>query len=156
MVEREVDDVAFMRMAFEEAKKGAQEGGIPIGAVLVLLEDPPKVLGRGHNQRVQKRSATLHAEMDCVENAGRLVGSVYKNTCLYTTLSPCDMCTGCILLYGIPRVVIGENHSFRGKGEELLRSRGVEVVVLDDAEIRGYFCEWIRRNEGLWNEDIGV
>ena len=141
----------FMQAAVEEAKTGLAEGGIPIGSVLV---HEGKILGRGHNRRVQKGSATLHGEMDALENAGRLKASVYRESTLYTTLSPCPMCTGAILLYGIPRVVIGENRTFLGD-EELLRSRGVELTVLDDSECVALMTSFIENHPGLWNEDIG-
>src|SRR6476620_2861055 len=118
----------FMRAAFEEAVQGQREGGIPIGSVLVIDE---RIVGRGHNRRVQRGSAVLHAEMDCLENDGRLRASEYAQSTLYSTLSPCDMCSGCVLLYGIPRVVVGENTTFRGP-EEYLRSRGVELVLAND------------------------
>jgi cytosine/creatinine deaminase len=140
-----------MRAAIEEARKGLGEGGIPIGSVLVHGE---VVLGRGHNRRVQQGSTVLHGEMDALERAGRLPGSVYRECTLYTTLSPCAMCSGAILLYGIPRVVIGENRTFLGE-EELLRGRGVEVEVLDDAECAELMARFIREHPGLWNEDIG-
>jgi len=122
----------FMRTAIEEARKGLAEGGIPIGSVLV---QDGKIIGRGHNQRVQKGSAVLHAEMSCLENAGRLKAADYKKCVLYSTLSPCDMCSGTILLYGIPKVVIGENHTFKGP-EDYLRSRGVELVLVNSQECR--------------------
>jgi cytosine deaminase len=137
--------------AIEAAKKGMAEGGIPIGSV---LEIDGKIVGSGHNQRVQKGSAILHAEMDCLENAGRLKASDYRRATLYTTLSPCDMCSGTILLYGIPKVVIGENRTFRGP-ENYLRSRGVELVILDNEECRQLMETFIKNNPALWNEDIG-
>lgn len=127
-------------------------GGIPIGSVLVI---DGQIVGRGHNQRVQKGSATLHAEMDCLENAGRLKAADYRRATLYSTLSPCDMCSGAVLLYGIPKLVIGENRNFRGP-EDYLRSRGVEVEVVDDATCRELMATFIRHNPALWNEDIGT
>lgn len=140
-----------MRAAIEEARKGLEEGGIPIGSVLVHGD---VVLGRGHNRRVQQGSVVLHGEMDALERAGRQPASVYRECTIYTTLSPCAMCTGAILLYGIPRVVIGENRTFLGE-EELLQSRGVEVRVLDDAECVEMMTRFIREHPELWNEDIG-
>jgi cytosine/creatinine deaminase len=141
----------FLRVAIEEAKKGFSEGGIPIGSVLVC---EGVIIGQGHNQRVQKQSAILHAEMDCFENAGRLTASDYRKSILYSTLSPCDMCSGTILLYGIPKVVIGENKTFKGP-EEYLKSRGVELIIIDSDECKYLMDEFIRKNPGLWNEDIG-
>jgi creatinine deaminase len=141
----------FMQAAIEEARKGRAEGGIPIGAVLVV---DGNIVGRGHNRRVQKGSAILHAEMDCLENAGRLKASDYRRAMLYSTLSPCDMCSGAILLYKIPRLVIGEHQTFQGP-EEYLRSRGVELVVLDDEECLLMMREFISANPELWYEDIG-
>ncbi len=141
----------FMGVAIEEAKKGFSEGGIPIGSVLVCEGE---IIGRGHNQRVQKQSAILHAEMDCLENAGRLTASDYRKSILYSTLSPCDMCSGTILLYGIPRVVIGENKTFKGP-EEYMKSRGVELIVIDSDECKNLMEEFIKKNPELWNEDIG-
>lgn len=141
----------FMRCAIDEAQAGAAEGGIPIGSVIV---HDGKILGRGRNRRVQSGSAILHGEMDAFENAGRQAASVYANSVLYTTLSPCSMCTGAILLYGIPRVVIGENQTFKGD-EELLRSRGVEVQVLQDPDCVELMQRFISNNPALWNEDIG-
>lgn len=141
----------FMNATIEEARASLAEGGIPIGSVLV---HNGQILGRGHNRRVQRGSAILHGEMDALENAGRQPAAVYANAVLYTTLSPCAMCTGAILLYGIPRVVIGENQTFMGE-EELLRSRGVQVEVLQDAECIALMREFIASNPGLWNEDIG-
>ena len=141
----------FYQVAFEEAKKGFKEGGIPIGSVLVHRH---AVIGRGHNRRVQQGSAILHGEMDALENAGRLPAHVYQESILYTTLSPCPMCTGAILLYKIPKVVIGENTSFRGE-EELLRNRGVEVVVLQDTKSIQLMKRFIAEKPELWNEDIG-
>lgn len=142
----------FMQAALEEARLGLAEGGIPIGSVLV---HNGKVLGRGHNRRVQKGSAILHAEMDALENAGRQPAAVYRESVLYTTLSPCSMCGGAILLFGIPRVVIGENRTFLGE-EELLRSRGVRVEVLQDEACIGLMRRFIEESPDLWNEDIGV
>ena len=138
--------------ALDEAKKGYAEGGIPIGSVLVHKGE---ILGKGHNKRVQKGSVVLHGEMDALENAGRLPASVYRESTLYTTLSPCPMCSGTILLYGIPRVVIGENKTFLGE-EELLRSRGVEVIILNDQECYELMQRFIKEKPLLWNEDIGV
>ena len=140
-----------MRVAIEEAKKGFSEGGIPIGSVLVCEGE---IIGQGHNQRVQKQSAILHAEMDCLENAGRLTASDYRKSILYSTLSPCDMCSGTILLYGIPTVVIGENKTFKGP-EEYLKSRGVELIIIDSDECKHLMDEFIKKNPELWNEDIG-
>ena len=140
-----------MAEAIDEAKKGLAAGGIPIGSVLVIDD---KIVGRGHNQRIQKGSAVLHAEMDCLENAGRLTAKDYKRAVLFSTLSPCDMCSGAVLLYGIPRVIVGENRTFQGP-EQYVRSRGVEVVVLDDSECIGMMEKFIRDNPILWNEDIG-
>jgi cytosine deaminase len=145
-------DARFLAVAIEEAERGLGEGGIPIGAVLV---HEGRVLGRGHNRRVQKGSAVLHGEMDALESAGRLPASVYRASTMYTTLSPCAMCAGAMLLYGIPRVVIGENRTFLGE-EALLRSRGVEVVVLDDARCRAMMERFIAAEPRIWNEDIGV
>ena len=145
-------DARFMAAAIEEAERGLAEGGIPIGAVLV---HGGRILGRGHNRRVQQGSAVLHGEMDAMENAGRIHASVYRASTMYTTLSPCAMCSGAILLYGIPRVVIGENRTFTGE-EALLRGRGVEVVVLDDVRCRTLMEGFIAAQPQLWNEDIGV
>lgn len=142
----------FLEVAIEEAKKGMAEGGIPIGSVLVL---DGKIVGRGHNKRVQKGSAVLHAEMDCLENAGRIKASDYKRATLYSTLSPCDMCSGAVLLYGIPKVVIGENKTFKGP-EEYVKSRGVNVEVMDNKECINLMETFIKNNPELWNEDIGV
>jgi len=141
----------FLRAAIEEAARGLAEGGIPIGSVLV---HKGRILGRGHNRRVQKGSAILHSEMDALENAGRQPARVYRECAIYTTLSPCAMCSGTILLYGIPRVVVGENRTFLGE-EELLRSRGVEVEVVDDGRCREMMAEFIRAQPSLWAEDIG-
>ena len=145
-------DEEMLALAVEEARRGLAEGGIPIGAVLV---HEGRVLGGGHNRRVQLGSAIRHGETDCLENIGRLPASVYARSTMVTTLSPCDMCTGAILLYGIPRVVVGENRNFLG-GEELLASRGVEVVVLDDPGCVEMMGTFITENPSLWNEDIGV
>jgi len=142
----------YLKIVIEEAKLGLQEGGIPIGSVIVHNGE---IIGRGHNRRVQKQSAILHAEMDALENAGRLLASIYKECTLYTTLSPCPMCSGAILLYQIPRVVIGENKTFLGE-EELLKSRGVDVKVLQDKECISLMEDFIQNNAELWNEDIGV
>lgn len=141
----------FFEAALEEARKGYAEGGIPIGSVLVHNGN---ILGRGHNKRVQEGSPTLHGEMDALENAGRLPAKVYRESVLYTTLSPCSMCTGAILLYGIPKVIIGENSTFMGE-EQLLKDRGVEVVVLNDEDCKQLMNDFIRSKPELWNEDIG-
>lgn len=142
----------FLQAAIEEARQGMGEGGIPIGSVLVY---GGKIIGRGHNRRVQQGSAILHGEMDALENAGRQPASVYRESVLYTTLSPCAMCSGAILLYGIPRVVIGENRTYMGE-EELLGSRGVSVEVLQNEQCIRLMEEFIARNPAVWNEDIGV
>jgi cytosine/creatinine deaminase len=142
----------FMRAAIDEARLGAEEGGIPIGSVLV---HDGRILGRGHNRRVQKGSAILHAEMDALENAGRQSAQIYRESVLYTTLSPCAMCTGAILLYGIPYVVIGENQTFRGE-EDLLRARGVRFKVLQDTECTRLMRDFLAAKPELWREDIGV
>jgi cytosine/creatinine deaminase len=142
----------YLEAAIEEAKTGMAAGGIPVGSVLVI---DGQIVGRGHNQRVQKGSAVLHAEMDCLENAGRISAADYRRATLYSTLSPCDMCSGAVLLYGIPRVVIGENHTFRGP-EDYVKSRGVDVVVVDNPECRQLMETFIKNNPELWNEDIGV
>jgi cytosine/creatinine deaminase len=141
----------FLEAAIEEARLGLSEGGIPIGSVLVI---DGKIVSRGHNQRIQKRSAILHAETDCIENAGRLLPADYRKATLYSTLSPCDMCSGTALLYKIPHVVIGENYNFKGP-ESYLRSRGVTLTVVNDAECIRMMGEFICENSGLWNEDIG-
>jgi len=141
----------FLEAAIEEAKKGLEEGGIPIGSVLVI---DGEIVGRGHNRRVQNSSAILHAEMDCFENAGRLKASDYKKATLYTTLSPCDMCSGTALLYKIPKIVIGENKTFQGP-EDYLRSRGVELEILNSAECIKLMVDFIKEKPELWNEDIG-
>ena len=141
----------FLEAAIEEAKQGALEGGIPIGSVLVI---DGRIVGRGHNRRVQRASAVLHAEMDCLENAGRLGAADYRRSTLYSTLSPCDMCSGAVLLYGIPRVVIGESRTFRGP-EDYVRSRGVELVFADDPACVDMMREFIASRPELWDEDIG-
>jgi creatinine deaminase len=142
----------FLKAAFDEANKGLTEGGIPIGSVIVYQGE---IIGRGHNRRVQQGSAVLHGEMDAFENAGRQPASVYRECTLYTTLSPCAMCSGAILLYGIPRVVVGENVTFTGE-EELLRSRGVDVEVLQDDSCVQMMKSFITARPELWYEDIGV
>jgi cytosine deaminase len=142
----------FLETAIEEARKGLAEGGIPIGAVLVL---DGQIVGRGHNQRVQKNSSILHAEMDCLENAGRRKASEYCRATLYSTLSPCDMCSGAVLLYRISKVVIGENRTFCGP-EEYLKSQGVELIVVDDQECHELMQTFVTNNPDLWREDIGV
>src|SRR5687767_2631059 len=142
----------FMQAAIEEAKKGLEEGGIPIGSVLVI---DGKIVGRGHNRRVQQGSAILHAEMDCLENAGRLKAGDYQRAILYSTLSPCDMCSGTALLYKIPKIVIGENRTFRGP-EDYVRSLGVELEIVDDQECVQLMRDFIAARPALWNEDIGV
>jgi cytosine/creatinine deaminase len=141
----------FMQAAIEEAKKGLEEGGIPIGSVLVI---DGKIVGRGHNRRVQQGSAILHAEMDCLENAGRLKAGDYQRAILYSTLSPCDMCSGTALLYKIPKIVIGENQTFQGP-EDYVRSRGVELEILNNAECIQLMRNFIQAKPELWNEDIG-
>ncbi|MGI8495974.1 MAG: nucleoside deaminase [Gemmatimonadaceae bacterium] len=142
----------FLRAAIDEARQGLAEGGIPIGSVLVVEH---QIIGRGHNRRVQRESAVLHAEMDCLESAGRLRASDYHRAILYSTLSPCDMCSGAVLLYGIPHVVIGENRTFRGP-EDHLRSRGVRLDIADDEECVRLMREFIAARPELWSEDIGV
>ena len=142
----------FMDAAIEEAKKGLEEGGIPIGSVLVL---EGKIIGRGHNKRIQQGSAVLHAEMDCLENAGRLTAGIYQRSTIYSTLSPCDMCCGAILLYKIPKIIIGENSTFKGP-EEYVKSRGVEIINYENIECKNLMSEFISKNPVLWNEDIGV
>jgi cytosine deaminase len=142
----------FMQAAIAEAERGLSEGGIPIGSVLVHRG---RIIGRGRNRRVQRGSVVLHGEMDALENAGRQPAPVYRECVLYTTLSPCPMCTGAILLYGIPRVVVGENRTFVGD-EQLLRSRGVAVDILQDPTCIGLMSAFIRDHPALWNEDIGV
>jgi cytosine deaminase len=141
----------FLNAALDEARQGLREGGIPIGSVLVR---DARILGRGHNRRQQSGSVVLHAEMDALERAGRLPAAMYRDCTLYTTLSPCAMCSGAILLYGIPRVVVGENRTFMGE-EELLRSRGVVVEVLQDPDCERLLGNFIRDHPALWNEDIG-
>ncbi|MCE9664312.1 nucleoside deaminase [Halomonas sp. M5N1S17] len=141
----------YMQAALDEARRGLAEGGIPIGSVLVYRG---RILGRGHNRRVQSGSTVLHGEMDALENAGRQPASVYRDCVLYTTLSPCPMCSGAILLYGIPRVVIGENRTFMGE-EALLRSRGVDVAVLQSQACIDMMSDFIEASPELWNEDIG-
>lgn len=141
----------FMKAAIEEARQGMEEGGIPIGSVLV---HKGRIIGRGHNRRVQRGSAILHGEMDALENAGRQPAQVYRESVIYTTLSPCPMCTGAILLYGIPKVIIGENQTFMG-GEDLLRSNGVELEVLQDETCIELMRTFIEKYPQLWNEDIG-
>ena len=142
----------FLAAALREAEAGRDEGGIPIGSVLVI---DGRIAGRGHNRRVQRDSAVLHAEMDCLENAGRLTASDYARSTIYSTLSPCDMCSGAILLYKIPRVVIGENRTFQGP-EAYVRSRGVSITVLNDPTCIRLMEDFIRARPELWNEDIGV
>lgn len=141
----------FLAAAIEEARQGQHAGGIPIGSVLVIDGD---IVARGHNQRIQKGSSILHAEMDCLENAGRLKASDYQRALLYSTLSPCDMCSGAILLYGIPKVVVGENQTFQGP-EDYLRSKGVELEILDDEQCQQLMRDFIAANPALWNEDVG-
>jgi cytosine deaminase len=141
----------LMDLAVEEARMGLAEGGIPIGSVLAV---DGEAVGRGHNRRVQRGSVVLHAEMDAFENAGRQPAAVYRQATLYSTLSPCDMCSGASLLYGIPRIVVGENHTFRGP-EGLLRSRGVDLVILDRVDCMRMMEEFIKANPDLWFEDIG-
>lgn len=141
----------FMQAALDEARKGLAEGGIPIGSVLVYKDE---IIGRGHNRRVQNGSPILHGEMDALENAGRQTASVYKNATMYTTLSPCSMCSGAILLYGIPNVIVGENLSFLGE-ESLLESRGVKLKVLQDPSCIQLMDDFMRDKPELWNEDIG-
>jgi cytosine deaminase len=141
----------FLQMAIDEARQGLAEGGIPIGSVLVV---DGRVAGRGHNRRVQQGSAILHAEMDCLENAGRLRPADYRRAVLYSTPSPCDMCSGTALLYRIPRIVVGENRTFQGP-EDYVRSRGVELEVVDNAECYQLMTEFIAAHPELWNEDIG-
>jgi cytosine deaminase len=146
------DEERFLEAAIEEAEAGLAEGGIPIGSVLVI---DGQILGRGHNRRVQRRSAILHAEMDAIENAGRLPARDYRRAVLYSTLSPCDMCSGTALLYKIPRIVIGENRTFQGP-EDYVRSRGLIVEVRNDTRCVELMERFIRSNPELWNEDIGV
>ena len=142
----------FLQKALEEARLGLAEGGIPIGSVLVI---GGQIVGRGHNRRVQNGSAILHAEMDCLENAGRLTAADYRRSTLYSTLSPCDMCSGAALLYGIPRIVVGENRTFLGE-EEWLRARGVRVDVVQDERCVAMMRSFIAAHPELWNEDIGL
>lgn len=142
----------FMLAAIDEARRGLAEGGIPIGSVLV---HQGRIIGRGHNRRVQRGSTVLHGEMDALENAGRLSASIYRASTLYTTLSPCAMCSGAIVLYGIPKVVIGEHETFLGE-EDWLRSRGIELVLADNAECKALMRQFIAQNPRLWNEDIGT
>ncbi len=142
----------FFEEAVNQAKIGLQEGGIPIGSVIV---HDNKILGKGHNKRIQEGSVVLHGEMDALENAGRQKAAVYKESVLYTTLSPCPMCSGTIILYGIPKVVVGENRTFLGE-EALLRSKGMEVIVLNDEECIDMMTKFINDKPQLWNEDIGV
>ena len=141
----------FLQAAIDEARTGLAEGGIPIGSVLII---DGAIRGRGHNRRVQQGSAILHAEMDCLEQAGRLPACDYRRATLYSTLSPCDMCSGSVLLYGIPRVVVGENRTFQGP-EEYLRSRGVDVQIVNDQQCVQLMREFIASHPELWNEDIG-
>ncbi len=141
----------FLLAALDEAKQGAVEGGIPIGSVLVI---DGQIVGRGHNRRVQRGSAILHAEMDCLENAGRLGAADYSRATLYSTLSPCDMCSGAALLYGIPKIVIGENKTFQGP-EDYVRSRGVQLEIVNDADCIRLMRDFIEAHPELWNEDIG-
>lgn len=141
----------FLQAALDEARKGEAEGGIPIGSVLVYQG---KIIGRGHNQRVQSGSPVLHAEIAALENAGRQPASVYRESTLYTTLSPCAMCSGAAVLYGIPRVIVGENRSFMGE-EEWLKSRGVEIEVVQDEECAAIMKTFMETHPALWNEDIG-
>ncbi|TVP95139.1 MAG: nucleoside deaminase [Planctomycetaceae bacterium] len=147
----EQQDLQFMRAAIDEAILGLNEGGIPIGSVLVI---DGRIVGRGHNRRVQRGSVILHAEMDALENAGRLTAADYRRAVLYSTLSPCEMCSGAALLYRIPRIVIGENRTFRGP-EDHVRGQGVVVELLDLPECYEQMAEFIRRNPRLWDEDIG-
>ena len=147
-----MSDQLFLQAALEEARLGLAEGGIPIGSVLVL---DGKIIGRGHNRRVQKGSAILHAEMDCLENAGRLQAKDYKRCVLYSTLSPCDMCSGTALLYGIPRIVVGENRTFQGP-EQYLMVRGVDLDILDNQECIELMKQFIHDKPELWREDIGI
>ena len=142
----------FLAAAIEEAKRGLAEGGIPIGSVLVIDN---RIAGRGHNRRVQHGSPILHAEMDCLENAGRLRAFDYERAVLYSTLSPCEMCSGAVLLYRIPRVVVGENQSFRGP-EHHLRSRGVSLEIVQDSECVQLMKDFVEQRPDLWNEDIGI
>ena len=141
----------FLQAAIDEARRGLTEGGIPIGSVLVI---DGQIVGRGHNRRVQRGSAILHAEMDCLENAGRLKAADYRRSVLYSTLSPCDMCSGTVLLYRIPRIIVGENRTFRGP-EEYVRARGIMVEIADDKDCIEMMQQFIAEHPDLWNEDIG-
>ena len=141
----------LLEAAIEEARAGLAEGGIPIGAALAI---DGEIVGRGHNRRIQRGSSVLHAEMDCLENAGRLPAASYRRAVLCSTLSPCDMCSGAILLYGIPKVIVGENRSFKGP-EDYLRSRGVELDIVDSEECRRLMLDFVAANPTLWDEDIG-
>lgn len=141
----------FLEAAIDEARQGLAEGGIPIGSVLAV---DGEIVGRGHNRRIQRGSPVLHAEMDCLENAGRLPAASYRRAVLCSTLSPCDMCSGAILLYGIPKVIVGENRSFKGP-EDYLRSRGVELDIVDSEECRRLMLDFVAANPTLWDEDIG-
>ncbi len=141
----------FLDAAIQEARQGLRAGGIPIGSVLVIDSE---IVGRGHNKRIQRSSSVLHAEIDCLEDAGRLTAAEYKRSVLYSTLSPCDMCSGAVLLYKIPTVVIGENRTFQGP-EDYLRSRGVQLEIVDSSECFRLLQDFIRENVSLWNEDIG-
>ncbi len=147
-----MSDEEFLALAIAAAREGRSQGGIPIGAALVV---DGKVLGTGYNKRVQQKSAIRHGETDCLENIGRLPAKIYRQATMYTTLSPCNMCTGAILLYGIPRVVLGENETFMG-AEDLLRANGVEVINLDSEECKQLMRDFIAAEPELWNEDIGV
>ena len=142
----------FLKAAIEQAEQGLREGGIPIGSVLVIEGE---IVGRGHNRRVQNGSPILHAEMDCLENAGRLTAAAYAKSTLFSTLSPCDMCSGAALLYRIPRIVVGENITFQGP-ENYVRSRGVELEIVNDSRCIELMREFIQGSPTLWNEDIGV
>lgn len=142
----------FMNIAIEEANKGKVEGGIPIGSCLVIDD---KIVSKGYNKRVQNNSSILHAEMDCLENAGRLSPLLYNKSIIYTTLSPCSMCTGAILLYGIKKVIIGENENFMGE-EDLLKKNGVEIINVNNQECKNMMKEFIEKNPKIWNEDIGI
>ena len=146
------DDKLGMQIALEEAKKSLAEGGIPIGGA--LIHEDGRILGRGHNMRIQKNSATLHGEICTLENAGRLPGAVYKDCTMYTTLSPCDMCSGACIMYGVKRVVLGENENFVG-AKDLVKSKGIEVVNLDDAECKKIMADFIKARPEDWFEDIG-
>lgn len=146
------DDKQGMKIAFEEAKKSYEEGGVPIGGA--LIHEDGTILGRGHNMRFQSSSATLHGEISTLENAGRLKGSIYKKCTMYTTLSPCHMCTGACIMYGIKRVVLGENDNFVG-GEDLLKQKGIEVVNLNDKDCKDLMSKFIKERPEDWYEDIG-